>query len=184
MIYNNDLRFSIKYAVLELKSKGGYSTNYEDVTEGFIVSKCYIVGMEVKFLPNGEAEVIYKVFFPYDDIENFKRMTFMGIPYFEERKQLGINACNDYYPIHIVESIFDTYEEASDVARIENEDLFRKITLLYDWKKKYDELKEKYKKNLVNFSFYEQYIKENTKDMMVTKDERLDVLTRLRRKEN
>lgn len=60
---NEDLRFPIKYAVLELKSPGGYSTNYEDVTEGFIVSKCYVVGCEVKYFPTGEAKVTYKVYF-------------------------------------------------------------------------------------------------------------------------
>lgn len=190
MIDNNDLRFPIKYAVLELKSPGGYSTNYEDVTEGFIVSKCYVLESNVKYYPNGcavRAVESYKVFFPYDDIEGFKRMTFMGIPYYEERKSLEIDASNNYYPVHVVDCLFDTYEEAKEDAKQKNESMRRKISLVFSisdssFKEKYDKAVEEFKKRLFNCGFYEMFITENTKDMKVTKEERLDTLRRLRRK--
>ena len=35
--------FPIKYAVEELKVDGGYVYDYNDITKGFIVSKCYVL---------------------------------------------------------------------------------------------------------------------------------------------
>lgn len=188
---NEDLKFPVKYAVLELKSNGGYSTNYEDVTEGFIVSKCYVVGSEVRYFPTGEAKVTYKVYFPYDDIENFfiiySHNNLNNGRYVQDRKMFGIDACNNYYPVHIVEGIFDTYEGAKEEAEQKNENMRRKISLAFSisdssFKEKYDKAVEEFKKRLSICSFYEQFIADNTEDMKVTKDERLDALQRLRKR--
>ncbi len=34
---DKDNNFPIKYAILKLKEKGGYITNYKDITRGYIV---------------------------------------------------------------------------------------------------------------------------------------------------
>lgn len=176
---NEDLKFPIKYAVLELKSPGGYSTNYEDVTEGFIVSKCYVVGSEVKYFPTGEAKVTYKVYFPYDDIENFM---FNGR---DVIRMLGIDACNNYYSVHIVEGIFDTYEEAKEEADHRNKCLkslaIVRATFAEDTVK--ETIIDNFEQKMQLCQKYEDFIAENTKGMKVTKDDRLDSLRRLRKRE-
>ena len=40
---SRELNYPIKYAVLELKEKGGYLVGYKGITQGFIVSKCYVI---------------------------------------------------------------------------------------------------------------------------------------------
>lgn len=190
MINNNDLKFPVKFAVLELKRNGGYSTNYEDVTEGFIVSKCYLMESKVRYMANGEQVVSYKVYFPYNNIS--------GVKYFynhynslssykEERGRIGINARGDYYPVEIVSDIFDTYEEAKEEAKQKNENLIARVAIYMSisdprFMKIYERERTEIIARLSVCQKYEDFITENTKDMKVTKDDRLDVLRRLRRK--
>lgn len=42
--------YPIKYAVERLTIGGGYKNGYEDVTEGYIVSKCYVADTKSKLL--------------------------------------------------------------------------------------------------------------------------------------
>ena len=51
-----DNNFPIKYAILELKEKGGYITNYEYIVRGYIVSKCWVVESSIKYFSDGDSE--------------------------------------------------------------------------------------------------------------------------------
>lgn len=186
---NEGLRFPVKYAVLELKSNGGYSTNYEDVTEGFIVSKCYLMESKVRYMANGEQVVSYKVYFPYNNIS--------GVKYFynhynslssykEERERIGINARGDYYPVEIVSDIFDTYEEAKEVAEEQNKNLVARAAIYMSFSDPrfmqiYERERLEINARLNICQKYEDFIAENTKDMEITYDDRLNILQRRRK---
>ena len=69
---NKIINYPIKYAVLELKKRGGWAVDFEDVTQGFIVSKCYVVESNIVYNADGTNSVKHKVVFPYDDISLFE----------------------------------------------------------------------------------------------------------------
>ena len=69
---NKELNYPVKYAVLELKEVGGYSQGWEDITKGFIASKCFVVESKVKYLSDGSSKVSHKVVFPHKDYKTFK----------------------------------------------------------------------------------------------------------------
>ena len=71
------LNYPIKYAVQELKINKGYDSNYEDVTFGFVVSKCYVISQNIKYNADGTSAQTYDVLFPYGDIHTFKYSTLL-----------------------------------------------------------------------------------------------------------
>ena len=62
----------VKYAVLELKELGGWLENYNNVTRGFIVSKCYLKKSSIEYFGYGMKEEKYDVIFPFTDFLEFK----------------------------------------------------------------------------------------------------------------
>ena len=117
-----ELHYPIKYAVLELKEKGGYSVGYEDITYGFIASKCYVLGSSIRYNSNGSYSINHKVVFPYEDISCLE----VSLKY--DKTNIGneqipsFDACSRPYPINIVDSLFDSYEDAKLVAEEKNEE--------------------------------------------------------------
>ena len=157
----NELEYPIKYAVLELKEQGGFLAGYEDITQGFIVSKCYVVGSEIKYYSNGKYDITYKVVFPFKNISSFKLSLNRGTSYDCYETIPLYDASGDPYPIDIVTSLFDNYEEAKEISLLKNEkmeeNLILKISLLDEnWKEKYEKLKQDYRngKTLVEPKMY------------------------------
>ena len=62
----------VKYAVLELKELGGWLENYNNVSRGFIVSKCYLKKSSIEYFGYGMKEEKYDVIFPFTDFLEFK----------------------------------------------------------------------------------------------------------------
>lgn len=161
----NKLKYPIKYAVLELKTKGGYLQNYEDITVGFIVSKCYVVEQKATYLQNGTSITSYKVVFPFKDFDNYKYRLLRGITPNENEFIPEYNFYGECSNADIVPDIFDTYEEANELASHENQNKKSKIVAKIV---EYDKVLKEFNENLAICQSYEQLISEKTKEMFVT----------------
>ena len=64
--------YPIKYAVERLTVSGGYNNGYDDITEGFIVSKCYVTDTKVSYYNGLEPRITHEVVFPFRKYEKFK----------------------------------------------------------------------------------------------------------------
>ena len=175
---SQEQKYPIKYAVLELKERGGWLVGYEDIIRGYIASKCYVVESLIKYLPSGKQEILHKVVFPITDLEGFKLKLSRNSLYFE-KDSVKYDACNNPYPIRIVEEIFDNYEETKIQAKHKNKDLERKIIINgtihlpisnQEFKETLKKLKNEFTEQLSICELFEQTITENTKDMEITKE--------------
>ena len=169
---SNKLNYPIKYAVLELKEKGGYSVGYNDITQGFIASKCYVVESSIIYQPDGSNKISHKVVFPYQNIEKFKMSLRNGGYYIGEEEIPRYDANGMVYPVNVVSKLFDTYELAKIEADEKNEkykiNLSFKVPLKITdpkWKDQYYSLREEYEKRLVIANLFEELVLEKTKNM-------------------
>ena len=117
-----EINYPIKYAVLELKERGGYSVGYEDITQGFIVSKCYVIESNIVYNYDGSNKIIHKVVFPFSNIEKFKNALRNGRHNIGDAEVPKYDACNRIYPINEVTDLFDSYDDAKEAAIEKNED--------------------------------------------------------------
>ena len=80
------MNYPVKYAVLELQVDGGIRYDYEDITKGFVVSKCYVLEDRLIYSYNGSAFQKFVVSFPYDNFEYFmiwfNKNSIRGISYY------------------------------------------------------------------------------------------------------
>ena len=164
--------YPIKYAVLILKKKGGYYNHYQDVTLGCIVSKCYVIESSVKYYKDGSNKIENKVYFPYNDISFFESSGLSVEP------NKFILDCNSYpYDCEIVDSLFDTYEDAKEYCEEKNEEMKNHLftRLNYSSKnknfiKEYNALLEEYEKDIELCRRYEEFISMNTSDLEITEN--------------
>ena len=171
---NNELKYPVKYAVLELKERGGYSVGYNSVTQGFIASKCYVIESSIVYNSDGSNKIVHKVVFPYQDIERFKMSLRNGGQNIVEKEIPRLNAGGYIYPITEVSELFDTYELAKEYAQEKNEDYKNRLVLYVPtqitdlkWQEEYDKLKQEYDKRVEITNLFEQNALEKTKDMSV-----------------
>ena len=178
---NKEINYPIKYAVLELIERGGWSVGYKDITQGFIVSKCYVIESNIVYHSDGSYNVIHKVVFPYSDISTFKNSLSYGGQNIGSPEIPRYDACDKVYPINMVTALFDSYEEAKVAAIGKNEefksnlimkvpDFFSNHFLDSDWKKQYESLKQKYEQNLAICNLFEELVIEETKDMIISEE--------------
>ncbi len=124
-----ELNYPIKYAVLELKEKGGWSVGYADVTQGFIASKCYVIESSTVYYADGSNKKIYKVVFPFSDIGEFKKTIAKGSPNVGKAEAPRVAASGSICPISIVTDLFDTYDSAKEAAEEKNDDYRRHLSV-------------------------------------------------------
>ena len=163
----NELNYPIKYAVQELTIQGGFTQNYEEITLGFIVSKCYVINQNTKYLLNGTFETTYKVVFPYKDIDSFRCSLSKLYNYNEKPAIPKYNYCGECKNANTITKIFDTDEEAYITVEIENQNLRKKIP--FHNIEEYKNIIRKHNKNLEICKFFEQLILDKTKNMIITK---------------
>lgn len=167
------LNYPVKYAVLELKTDGGWDNNYEDVTVGFITSKCYVIGQNVRYYQDGSCKVFYQVVFPYNDIYNYRWRTSIGYPFTEKEIIPSFGYHGNCTNENIVSNVFESFEEASVAADVINKERRDRVGYYLsvaapDWEEKYNNLLEEFDKNLAICKSYEQAICDATSDMVVT----------------
>ena len=166
-------KYPIKYAVLELKERGGWSCNYAYITQGFIVSKCYVVESNIVYHSDGSNSITHKVVFPFEDISCFKNSLRYGRSNIGDKQVPSYDACDRPYPINIVDELFDSYEESKKVAEDKNEEyrcnLVMEVSVLQpDWKEQFEELKKDFDKRLDVCYLFEELVSKKTTDMEIS----------------
>lgn len=183
---NRDLRYPIKYAVLELKKEGGWPDNYEEVTIGYIASKCYLVESSTIYRDDGESNIRHFVVFPYSDFTSFYlpyETNGLRLPKEDEPKY---NACNNPYPVRIVEKLFDSYEDAKRQAEIQNCELkHERVSRLcveknQTWKDVIFKFDKKFNEDMIRCNLFESMISEATKDDVITESSKIKTLKQLK----
>ena len=170
------LKYPVKYSILELKKCGNSSSKYNEITIGFIVSKCYLVESFIKYLPDGKTKIGHKVVFPFSNAEqslsnkeNFGSFDEVSIvPSYNEYGNISY--------VKVIDDVFDDYESAREIANSKNELLRTSLISNIkfddpDWNAKIDKLRKKFDKTILILNEYEEFIKENTKNMKVTSDD-------------
>ncbi len=122
-----DNNFPIKYAILELKEKGGYITNYKDIVRGYIVSKCWVVESSIKYFSDGSSKLFHKVIFPYKDLDTLKTSLRNDDQYIGERVTINYDFNYNPYPVDVVSKLFDSYEDAKIIAEEKNQEMKNNI---------------------------------------------------------
>ena len=170
------INYPIKYAVLELKKSGGWSVGYEDITQGFIVSKCYVVESNIIYHSDGGSRVTRKVVFPFEDISCLEVSLMNGKQNIGEENIPSYDACNRPYPVNMVADLFDSYEEAKIIAEEKNEMCRNNLILEVimeepKWKEKFEILKQEFEKRLELCNLFERLVLEATEDMKISEQE-------------
>ena len=122
-----DNNFPIKYAILELKEKGGYITNYKDIVRGYIVSKCWVVESSIKYFSDGSSKLFHKVIFPYKDLDTLKTSLHNDDQYIGERVTIDYDFNYNPVPVDVVSELFDSYEDAKIIAEEKNQEMKNNI---------------------------------------------------------
>lgn len=122
-------KYPIKYAILQLKEKGGWLEEYEDIVRGNIVSKCFVVESSIKYFSDGSSRIFHKVVFPFKNLETLKLSLLNKDEFIGTKVIPSYDASYNPYPVDIVLDLFDTYEDAKVKAQEENEKMRHKIVL-------------------------------------------------------
>ena len=167
-----EINYPIQYAVLELKTSGGWSVGYKDVTQGFIVSKCYVVESNIVYHSDGTNKITHKVVFPFEDISCLQ-ISQNRIQNIGEEKIPSYDACNHPYPVQVVNELFDSYEDAKISAEEKNEEHKHNLVLkVYigktNKKEQLEKLKREFEQRLKLCYLFEQLVLEATKDMRIS----------------
>ena len=174
-----NINYPIKYAVLELKERGGWSVGYEYITQGFIASKCYVIESSIVYRADGSNKIIHKVVFPFSDIETFRTSFSSGKQNIGKPELPRYNACDEIYPITIVTSLFDSYESAKALANEKNEDYKQNIifttptpvgSYLMGNNNLHNVLTANFEKTLEICNIFEQLVLEETEDMDISEE--------------
>lgn len=159
---------------MELKKEGSWETNYENVTQGFIVSKCYVIKSNIAYHCDGGNVITHKVVFPFDDISGLQ----FSIKNDEQNIGKENRPCNIPYPVSVVTDLFDSYDDAKIASERKNEEY--RYNLILDvvenpnWKEQFENLKQKFAKRLELCYLFEKLLLEKTKDMKITELQAVD----------
>jgi len=170
---SKEINYPIKYAVLELKKRGGWSVGYEDITQGFIVSKCYVVESNITYHFDGTSSLTHKVVFPFEDISCLEVSLVNGSLNIGEKNIPSYNASNRHPQTQVVTSLFDSYEKAKIIAERKNEECRHGLILKVaignpNWKEKFEVLKQEFEQRLELCNLFERLILEATEDMNIS----------------
>ena len=165
--------YPIKYAVERLTVSGGQKNGYDDITEGYIVSKCYVADTKISYYNGMEPRITHEVVFPFRKYERFKFDLGSGVKYNEVPITPKRNASGNASYTQTVDKLFDTFEEAKKEAELANSNIWKtelyNISLLDgDWRIKHKRALLEHKTRLGVCSCYETFITEQTKYMEVT----------------
>ncbi len=172
---NSESNFPIKYAILELKEKGGYITNYKDIVRGYIVSKCWVVESSIKYFSDGNSKLFHKVIFPYQDLNTLKTALRNNDEYIGERVTINYDCNYNPYPVDIVSELFDSYEEAKSIAEEKNKEMKKNIaSKIYfsisdpRFKQTLSNYEHEFVEQLSNCQLFEKLAILETEDMTIT----------------
>lgn len=170
---SKEINYPIKYAVLELKEKGGFLVGYENITQGFIVSKCYVMESNIVYNSDGSNEVTHKVVFPFKNILCLEVSIRNGKQNIGKENIPSYDANNRPYPVNIVTNLFDSYEEAKNIAEEKNEECRDNLILEVDmgnpnWKETFEIMKYEFDQRIELCNLFERLVLEATEDMEIS----------------
>lgn len=187
----NELNYPIKYAVLEVKERGGYAVNYEIVTLGFIVSKCYVIESSIRYLRSGKEEPYHKVVFPFKNITKFEEGLHSNQKYLGEANIPNDNFYNNASLFNIVDIVFEDYDDAKKFSEEKNEFVrirheFQRPFLfpndkLSDYNKQlkiFEQEKKEIEKRIILCHKFEEAILEQTEEMIISENDSVKKLVR------
>ena len=158
------LNYPVKYAILEMTEPVNWikSGNYKTVA--YVVSKVYVTKEIIEYSSNGQSMKFYQVVFPFKDKDN-----------------LNINGEVPSYNFYgeclneiKVDRLFDTFEEAKDIAFNLNEELRAKsIVIIFsnkNWKEKYEQDKKEFDIRLAEYEQFEKKLIFLQDQMQVTEE--------------
>ena len=170
---NDNINYPVKYAVLEIKEIGGWAVWFENVTLGFIASKCYVIESNILYDVNGNSQVIHKVVFPFNNIEKFKSSLKNGNKSIGNKTVPRYDADGRISPVNIVVDLFDSYELAKVAAMEKNDELRHRLILnmesnIDSSNKQYVYLEKELENELAICYLFERAILEATEDMKIS----------------
>ena len=175
------LNYPVKYAIMEVFEQSGWNyglneleRNYEVVAN--IVLKCYVIGERRKYHKDGSSSVKYEIVFLYNrsSLDNYLLFK-INYPEYNIFTNECINAT-------FVDTLYNTFEEAKEVASKANEEVLNK-KLLYltfgpNFKEKLAKLEDEYKDILAKYQRIEDDIEAKTKDVKITSLESDEIVSK------
>jgi hypothetical protein len=169
------MKYPIKYAVMEVREKGGTMIDYAPVVVGYIVSKCYICEEIIKHLGDGTEKIEYKVVFPYNNYNLFKDCESCNIEYDVKPNKPRYDENGDLIKYKFVSDLYDTFDDAKEAANNANTNL---LLSMFDAIKKYGKtfesryllFEKEFYKDLGKCLKYEKTITNLTEEMKISKD--------------
>ena len=144
-----DMKFPIKYAVLELVEDGGYLNNYEKVIKGYIATRCYVVEDVIKYKADGTNYELFRVFFPNKNLEAFEDHLKSGKEYEINHENIQFDLYGNMKNLDVVYALYDRYEDAKKMADYRNEKyMFETIYTNVILDENYEKNAEKIKKEM------------------------------------
>lgn len=175
-----EINLPIKYAILKLKLKSGYNAGYKDITQGFIVEKCYVLESNAKYNLDGTSNIKHKVVFPYKDLATFKASVENNLPLDIGAPRLPkYNYIDDEFLIDVVDNLYDSYDLAKKNAEIKNEEYIKNVLMKIknlsgendiEYFNQYKIMKEQFNKRLEACNKFEELVREATTNMDVSID--------------
>ena len=165
----------IKYAVQELKVEGGFLEHYEDITKGFIISKCQVLEDRKVYYSEDNFTHKYIVCFPYSRFYDFSKWVSKNnsFKYYYEERKIPLSGREEQYDLKkylyfsTVTRLYDTYEEALKEKDLKNNVIMNSIlsdTSYYGYKK----LRKEFEDTLSLCNDYETFIYKNTEDLDIS----------------
>lgn len=144
--------YPVKYAVMPIK-------NCDEETMINIVSKCYLLSEEKRYDKDGKYKIMYDVFFPYQlDARCWKRVE----PTFNIYSYKCANALE-------VDAIFDSYESASELAHLKNNEILIKAKK-FAKSFQFDAIENRHKELIKHYQDLQMQIAKNTIDLTLDSD--------------
>ena len=165
------MSYPIKYGILKLTEPSGWPIGTQEVTRGYIVSKCYLVREIKEYQEDGNMKKTYQVVFPYRNYYHFK-IAMKSNLIFEEHAQMP--SFNTF--VNELNEVYDDYEMAAAEALKLNEELRKKI-IIKEFNLSndnigniYSEVNERITAEFAMCSQYEQYIASRTGELKIKRD--------------
>ena len=166
--------YPIRYALMPIYRHDGFYSGFDSVEKdvtlaAYIVSKCYVVGEQKKYLMDGSVKLEYEVVFPYQKKEDWEKV-------------YPITCLNDQCSNStFVSNVYVDYEIALEVAQGYNLALLWQTigNLAYDeeYEEKVKELQEKHNDLLQELKTLEIQIQSQTSEMDLKKfSKRQDII--------
>lgn len=165
MSSTEELKYPIKYAVMKIEDDG-FLLDVEEKIVSNIASKCYVVGVQLGYTPDGVEQLRYEVVFPYQKrVDEICKVT--PEYYFNYRTERY-----EYRNARYVTELFDSFEEAVEKAGQENKSLLDSelglIALDENYCTRANIIEKEYQKYALKYKKIEEMIEENVTDMIVT----------------